>query len=209
MNASYSFLMQSKFDRSVYIFDLFGVVISFDDSLVSKRIARHCEAPEIALRELQDIVSTRQLITGAMSLSDLYEDIRSKHGLNQGYDGFLAEWKKPYSEPMPGIENLIDTLSRNAKLVLLSNVDAHYWPTIEERHPIVNRFDHKVLSFDCGMAKPDPEIYAYTERAAGFLSADCLFLDDKMENIEAAEKRGWSGHCFTSVAAFMNASATP
>ena len=199
--------MQSNIDKSVYVFDLFGVVISFDDTIVCERIARHCRDPQTAFRGLEDGVSTRRLITGAMALNELYEDIRSKHGLNQAYDDFLAEWREPYTEPMPGIDNLIESLSGKAKLVLLSNVDSHYWRTIEKHHQIVNRFDHRVLSFACGMAKPGTEIYAHTEQTAGFCAAECLFLDDKTENIETAEKRGWTGHTFTSVATFLNAFA--
>ena len=102
--------MQSNIDKSVYVFDLFGVVISFDDTIVCERIARHCRDPQTAFRGLEDVVSTRRLITGAMTLNELYEDIRSKHGLNQAYDDFLAEWREPYTEPMPGIDNLIESL---------------------------------------------------------------------------------------------------
>ena len=96
--------MQSNIDKSVYVFDLFGVVISFDDTIVCERIARHCRDPQTAFRGLEDVVSTRRLITGAMTLNEL-EDT-GKKTINYIYD-FGDNWEHRIkigriTDPVPG-----------------------------------------------------------------------------------------------------------
>ncbi len=189
--------------KSVVVFDLFGVIIDFNDSIVSRRIAHHCRNRDIALDALQDIVSNRNLISGSMTLFDLYKDIQDNLGLRQSYQEFHAQWMEPYTQTKPGIECLLNKISGAADIVLLSNVDPYYWPTIIRLHPIVQKFKARILSFECGLTKPDPEIFHYAERVAGFRAEDCFFLDDKAENIEAARMQGWSGFEFSSVQAFL------
>ena len=56
-----------------FIFDLFGVVLDFDEGSVYQRIASHCREPSTALREIDGLVSLPALITGKVSLVQLYE----------------------------------------------------------------------------------------------------------------------------------------
>ena len=50
-----------------------------------------------------------------------------------------------------------------------------------------------------GIAKPDPEIYIYTCEKLGVAPSEALFLDDKIENIEAAHHVGLHAIQFTNV----------
>ena len=51
-------------------------------------------------------------------------------------------------------------------------------------------FDHRTFSCDVRLAKPAPEIYRYSLRGLGVAARDALFLDDKSENVQAAEALG-------------------
>ncbi len=46
------------------------------------------------------------------------------------------------------------------------------------------------------MVKPDMEIYEYVLKELNAKSEECVFIDDKAENIEAAEKLGIHGIVF-------------
>ena len=61
-------------------------------------------------------------------------------------------------------------------------------------------FTHLTWSCDLHIAKPDPAIYLHTCERLGVAPADTLFLDDKPENIAAAEALGIHGLLFTDVA---------
>ena len=53
-----------------------------------------------------------------------------------------------------------------------------------------------ILSFEVGSMKPKKRIYRVAERYAEVPRERILFLDDKLENVEAAKQRGWQAvHC--------------
>ena len=56
-----------------------------------------------------------------------------------------------------------------------------------------------VLSYECAALKPLARIYEITEQRTGCRGAEILFLDDKLENVEAAAQRGWQTICHASV----------
>ena len=41
--------------------------------------------------------------------------------------------------------------------------------------------------------KPHAEIYAQTEKRFSLIPAETVFIDDRLENIEAVRVRGWHG----------------
>lgn len=183
------------------IFDLFGVLLSFDDTLVYERLAAHCTAPEQAWRTMADLVSRPDLICGRLSLEALHAELVDRLGLRLSPQAFSAVWKQPYSTPMPGMQALLRQIDRGCRLVLLSNVDPYYWPTALQSLPELGRFDALVLSFESGHAKPDRQAFERAVAVSGHPVDACFFLDDKMENIHAAAGIGLRGQVFTCSAA--------
>jgi putative hydrolase of the HAD superfamily len=61
-------------------------------------------------------------------------------------------------------------------------------------------FTHLTWSCELHIAKPDPAIYLHTCEHLGVAPADTLFIDDKPENIAAAEALGMRAIHFTDVA---------
>ncbi|MFJ8822335.1 HAD family hydrolase [Streptomyces sp. NPDC102467] len=53
--------------------------------------------------------------------------------------------------------------------------------------------DHVVSSALVGVAKPDREIYEIAVERAGVAAHRCLFVDDRLENVEAAVALGMTG----------------
>jgi HAD superfamily hydrolase (TIGR01509 family) len=180
------------------IFDLFGVLIAFDDRLVYDRIAQRCAQPSTAAEHLRDLVSKPDLICGRMTLRQLHARLVRDLAMNASLDEFEAIWLAPYSEPMPGMRELLRQLSRQCRLVLLSNVDRYYWSTIEASLPELRDFDAKVLSFEQGVAKPDALAFERAVAASGVPVDQCYFVDDKPENMAAAAAIGLAGHTFQS-----------
>jgi putative hydrolase of the HAD superfamily len=58
---------------------------------------------------------------------------------------------------------------------------------------ILDLFDDVVCSAEVGCAKPDPEIYAIACRRLDRPPAQCVFVDDHVANVEAAEAAGLRG----------------
>jgi FMN phosphatase YigB (HAD superfamily) len=75
-------------------------------------------------------------------------------------------------------------------MVMLSNTDVMRFGFIKDRFPEVLLFDEYVLSYEVGYVKPDPRIYEIAVDKAEVSPNECLFIDDRRENIEAARQLG-------------------
>ena len=179
------------------ILDLFGVIVTFDDRLVYDRIAQRCLEPDKAAHQMLDLVSNPDLIRDRTSLEQLHAKLVADLGLTASLDGFRDMWIAPYSEPMPGIRALLKQLTGKCRLVLLSNVDRHYWPTVRASIPELQAFHAQVLSFEQGVAKPECEAFRRAVASGGVAVERCYFVDDKPENIDAAALVGLAGHVFS------------
>lgn len=180
------------------ILDLFGVLVAFDDTLVYDRLAQRCANPPEAFQKMQNLVSSPNLIRGKEVLENVHACLKRDLGLSASLDEFFQLWCMPYSEPMPGIRRLLQNLAHQCELVLLSNVDRYYWPVVRTSLPELTSFRAIQLSFEQGVAKPEPEAFRRAVVASGFPVEACIFVDDKGENIEAAAAGGLAGHLFRS-----------
>ena len=84
------------------------------------------------------------------------------------------------------------------KLYLLSNYSEYLFEKHTSDIPIMPLFDGKVISYREGVIKPDPEIYTIILQRYALDPKECVFFDDKKENVEAAIKLGIEGRIVTS-----------
>jgi len=63
-------------------------------------------------------------------------------------------------------------------------------------HSFCGVFEHLFFSCELNRLKPEQEIYEHVESALGAAGGELLFLDDKPENVAAAQQRGWAGIVF-------------
>jgi len=82
---------------------------------------------------------------------------------------------------------------------ILSNMGDSTLASIESAFDWIRRFDVRVWSYQLRIAKPDPAIYRHTLAQLGTLPKETLFIDDKLENIEAARLLGIQTIQFSSI----------
>ena len=85
------------------------------------------------------------------------------------------------------------------RIGILSNMGEDTLAYMRQEFSWLGDFDHRTLSCELGIAKPDPAIYTYTCEKLGVAPAEALFLDDKAENIRAAEEVGLNGIQFRDI----------
>ncbi len=80
------------------------------------------------------------------------------------------------------------------KVYILSNWDAPSFKELEAQFPkFFSLFDGILISGDAGVMKPDPEIYQILLEKFDLDVAQTAFLDDRPENIAAAQEQGIHG----------------
>ncbi len=76
------------------------------------------------------------------------------------------------------------------KTALLTNISREGEAIFSKLFPVDELFDVVIDSSKVGMRKPDPEIYRLTCSRLGLTPERCLFIDDLLCNIEAANALG-------------------
>lgn len=111
---------------------------------------------------------------------------------------FDTRWPETIGPPIAGTVACIEALAaKSVPLYGLSNFSAEKFPEFEESHPFMRHFKGVVVSGAEGMVKPDPAIYRLTLDRYGLEAQKCLFIDDRLENVRAAEALGIAGYHFT------------
>ena len=88
---------------------------------------------------------------------------------------------------------------RGFKLGILSNMGDAVLANMERSYDWLHEFDVAIWSYKYRMAKPQPEIYHLLLEKLGTAPEETLFLDDKLENIEAARQVGILAIQFSTV----------
>ncbi len=84
------------------------------------------------------------------------------------------------------------------RVLILSNFSEKAYRECGEKMQFVEETDGAVLSYREKLIKPNPEIYDLLINRYGLISEQCVFLDDKQENIDGAKRTGMHGIVFTT-----------
>lgn len=84
------------------------------------------------------------------------------------------------------------------RVYILSNYSTHTYQETKAELDFVDDADGAVFSFQVHKIKPEPGIYQALLEKYGLLAEECVFVDDRQDNIEAAEEQGIRGIVFQS-----------
>ena len=135
----------------------------------------------------------RELSVGAMSDSEYNQLIGDRLGFpdTESVERFLEEFYQ-VNELNRVVLNAVRSLREEYKVALLTNAWPGHAEAVQERYglDVQKEFDAYVNSAEVKLRKPDPAIY---ERILGQLDVAAeraVFLDDKLQNVDAARELG-------------------
>ena len=76
----------------------------------------------------------------------------------------------------------------NYPCYILSNWSAETYEGMEEKYPFLKDFEGKIISGRDFLIKPDAAIYELAISRFNLIPQETLFIDDRLDNIEAAQK---------------------
>ncbi|HLD02344.1 MAG TPA: HAD family phosphatase [Candidatus Nanoarchaeia archaeon] len=112
------------------------------------------------------------------------------------YAKFL--WRK-YQKPKDGMLELLRKLKQNYRLAGLPNIGKEWLDYKRDKYNLDELFEVIVDSGHAGIQKPDIRIYQLVIEKMNAEPKECLFIDDKKENLEPAEKLGMKTILFTGI----------
>lgn len=92
----------------------------------------------------------------------------------------------------------IHQLRKDYKIGLLSNAWDDLRQVLETRIPIGHLFDDMVISAEVRIAKPELGIYLLAVERLGIRPQEAAFVDDILENVEAARRAGLNAIHYTT-----------
>jgi putative hydrolase of the HAD superfamily len=160
------------------IFDLWETLVDWpveDARRLTQRIAAHTglddDAFTLAWEENYRLRETGPLAAAYRALG-----LRDEH--IEGFVGARHELARRALVPREGVVETLDELrARGLKLGLIS-VCSEDVPAAWPETPLAGRFDATTFSSECGVMKPEPEIYLRTADALGVDPADTLYVGD-------------------------------
>ena len=117
------------------------------------------------------------------------------------HEGLIQAYFERWDEMLGGIINgTVEILSqlkeKNVPLYVLSNWAAETFALTSHQFEFLNWFDGIIISGERGIKKPDPAIYSLLLSEFNLNPKECVFIDDRKINIQAAEQFGIRGIVF-------------
>ena len=189
----HSFMKQIQRPKAV-VFDLGKVLVDFDYSIAARALASRVR---LSLAELEQTINQSPLLhqyeAGLMTTEEFFKQFQAMAGYDGGFEEFADLFGNIFTEiePMVAVHGAL--CDAGVPTYLLSNTNELAIRNVRRNFPFFGRFNHRVLSYEQRLMKPDPAIYAVVEEVAGLRGADLIFLDDRPENVASAVARGWQG----------------
>ncbi|MDQ6759534.1 MAG: HAD family phosphatase [Acidobacteriota bacterium] len=183
------------------IFDLGNVIVPFEFTRGYTQMATLCRYPaaEIPTRIRSSDVVTR-FESGQIDARSFVAELSGILEFNITYEAFCDMWMSIFlSEPLIP-ESLLQELGQTHRLLLLSNTNEIHFPMLRAAYPMLDRFDHHILSYEVGALKPSPKIYREALARAQCRPEECFFTDDIAAYVDAARQHGIDAVQFQSLA---------
>ena len=114
----------------------------------------------------------------------------------------IRAYRANFGESLVGaIEDTVQILreldAAGVPLFAITNWSRETFPLALSRFEFLGLFEDIIVSGEEGVAKPDPKIFKILRRRIGHSLDVCVFIDDSLTNIEAADAAGLDAILFT------------
>ena len=148
----------------------------------------------------------KKIISATLKEKVLSKDPNDKRMFERSFSGILSwsAYRKILTEIYEAEKvnkTLIRWISQNKRkyqVSILTNNSILFRRLLKEKFKIYYLFDFIFNSAEIGLVKPDPRIFRYVIEKLETLPKECLFVDNKIENIRMAEKIGFQTILFHS-----------
>ena len=185
------------------IFDFGQVMVSFKRKYMVERFVTEPEDSALLQKVVFDRLYWDKLDAGTITDEETLRLVcgRLPERLHDSARDIYYNWIYNIPE-IPGMSDLVREMKEKfgVKVYLLSNISKYFAKHVDEI-ACLERFDGLVLSSTCGFTKPKREIYEHICSKFSLSPEECIFIDDRADNIEGAESYGISGYVFDGDAA--------
>lgn len=171
------------------IFDLGGVLFHWNP----KEILRILKENDLHFPEnIPEIVLTkawRDFDAGIIKLKETI-DILSEIYPRNHLERFIELSLEKLAPIDHGVQLLKQVQTNGNKTFVLSNISEEFLNRLTPHHLFLTSFDGSVFSYEVKVVKPQEQIYKALLNKYRLKPEECLFIDDSLVNLKAAENLG-------------------
>lgn len=189
----------SKQKIEAIIFDIGRVIINLDPSRAIAAIgAASALAPDKLWRAVQNDPLWPAWQEGRVTPREWYESLTARFHTPISFDEFCNAWNSVLVPKLILPEQLFRQLSKNHRLILLSNTDPIHVEYMELNFKFLRYFPKRIYSCTVGASKPSFKIFRAAIDASGVTAERSLYIDDIREYVLAARRLGLNAIQFRS-----------
>lgn len=179
------------------LFDIGNVFVTWDPRLLYQKLIPESAELEHFLSEVVTLDWHSEHDRGrpfAEGTRDLARQYPEYEDLILAFDDRWPETIGPVIEGTVSV--MTELLERGVRVYGLTNFSAEKWPAFCREHHFTDHFEGVVVSGEEKLIKPDPRIYQTAISRFGLDPERTVYVDDRLENVHAAEQLAMIGHHF-------------
>ena len=185
-------------------FDLFGVLLGIDQSVVVQYLSKLTNTPYLQTREITLGEPYMRFERGEIKFKKYVEDITAllPNGDRIDVDRLRDIWVNSKVGEMPVI-SLLDELQKKYAVWVISNTTESHIKSLQSQFVFLNSFNGLVTSERAGTHKPHPNIFKFALEEANTSTTSSIFIDDSYGNVDSAENMGFTIHHYINFETFQ------
>ena len=179
------------------IFDMGNVLLNYDPQLPLEKFVETEADRAVILKELFQGPEWIEGDLGYITVDEKYQRIKARvpERLHKALWDCVHRWHETM-EPVAGAPEFVKYVQQKGyHTYVLSNASSEFYLYFPRCYDMKS-FQGVVFSADLHMVKPDAGIYQYLLQTYGLNPEESLFIDDRKENVEAAQRLGVGGVVF-------------
>jgi putative hydrolase of the HAD superfamily len=188
---------EQNIPQQVIVFDFGGVIVKPDKAMFYDFIQDTFQVDDETLKQIRDDFR-------AVHDAKIPEDLFWRQMAIKFNISLPRDWKIQYDTVLLHALNEIKEMrdlvkfykAQGYRVALLSNVQPQHAIFLRE-NGYYNDFSPVLLSCEIGVDKPDPRAYQILLSEVQVAPENCIFIDDKPENVKAAKALGIDAILFT------------
>jgi 2-haloacid dehalogenase len=186
-------------DIKTIVFDVGEVLIDWDPRNLYRKVFDDEQEMEFFLSDVCDYEWNYRQDAGYCWDKAIAEKIAQ----HPKYEEQIKLYKTRWPEMVKGgVEGSVEVLKKLKEagwpVFAITNYHHETFALSKELWPFLNLFDGEVVSGEEKLCKPDARIYEICIERFNLVPQQCVFIDDRQENIDGAIKAGMNGILFES-----------
>ncbi len=179
------------------VFDMGNVLMDYNPEIALHQFINNEEDRAVIRKELFGGYEWVQKDLGQMTNEESYESIKKRvpEYLHESLKSCIYHWQM-CMKPLEGAKEFVYSMkAKGFGIYVLSNASDTFYEYFPDFLPI-DYFNGVMISADVHVVKPDIRIFEIFIKKYGLQPQECLFIDDRTDNVEGAIAAGMNGRIF-------------